>query len=108
VSSSCRYHYAGMSYASACKTTPRTPSTNVPIHCPFCPPVMPSGSAKTIWKYNARDGTHPDPLYGGWKPAPPPPPPPPPRVLGEHAYLTDGGAKLGYCIGMDGEVERGE
>ncbi|KAI0778256.1 hypothetical protein BD413DRAFT_507946 [Trametes elegans] len=28
-----------------------TPCTNVPIHCPLCPPLSP-GSPVTIWKYN--------------------------------------------------------
>ncbi|KAI0770900.1 hypothetical protein BD413DRAFT_553505 [Trametes elegans] len=40
-----------MSYSSACKTTTTTPCTNVPIHCPLCPPLSP-GSPVTIWKYN--------------------------------------------------------
>ncbi|KAI0374930.1 hypothetical protein BV20DRAFT_986923 [Pilatotrama ljubarskyi] len=53
ISSSCPYHYTGMSYASACKTTVSTPSTNVPIHCPFCPARTPLGEPRTIWKYNA-------------------------------------------------------
>ncbi|KAI9058985.1 hypothetical protein FKP32DRAFT_1544788, partial [Trametes sanguinea] len=37
ISSSCRYHYEGMVYAAATKSTTNTPSTNVPIHCPLCP-----------------------------------------------------------------------
>ncbi|KAH9852083.1 hypothetical protein C2E23DRAFT_203440 [Lenzites betulinus] len=53
VASSCRYHYAAMSYAAACKTTSATPCTNVPIHCPFCPPQPTSGEPQAIWKYNA-------------------------------------------------------
>ncbi|KAI9064240.1 hypothetical protein FKP32DRAFT_1649613 [Trametes sanguinea] len=53
VSSSCRYHYASMSYAAARRSTPTTPSTNVPIHCPFCPVQPLSGEPQTIWKYNA-------------------------------------------------------
>lgn len=53
MASSCRYHYAAMSYTAACKTTAATPSTNVPIHCPFCPPQPLSGEPQTIWKYNA-------------------------------------------------------
>lgn len=53
ISSSCRYHYAGMSYASAIKCkSQETACTNVPIHCPMCPP-RPSGEPRTIWKYNA-------------------------------------------------------
>lgn len=51
ISSSCRYQYASMLHASAAKSTPTTPWTNIPIHCPPCP-VGPSGSPATIWKYN--------------------------------------------------------
>ncbi|OSD00270.1 hypothetical protein PYCCODRAFT_1479355 [Trametes coccinea BRFM310] len=51
ISSSCRYHYASMSYSAAAKSTVTTPCTNVPIHCPLCPRTS-SGSAATIWKYN--------------------------------------------------------
>lgn len=42
-----------MQYTSARKTSVSTPCTNVPIHCPFCPPHAPSGEPQTIWKYNA-------------------------------------------------------
>jgi hypothetical protein len=28
-----------------------SPCTNVPIHCPICPPSL-SGSPRTVWKYN--------------------------------------------------------
>lgn len=52
ISSSCRYFYASMSYAAAAKSTKSTPCTNIPIHCPLCPP-SPSGNPVTIWKYNA-------------------------------------------------------
>ncbi|KAH9856505.1 hypothetical protein C2E23DRAFT_721964 [Lenzites betulinus] len=51
VSSSCRYHYASMLYASAIKSTTTTSCTNVPIHCQLCP-LTSSGQPTTIWKYN--------------------------------------------------------
>ncbi|KAI0368713.1 hypothetical protein BV20DRAFT_998002 [Pilatotrama ljubarskyi] len=52
VSSSCRYHYVSMFYASAARSTLSTPCTNIPIHCPLCP-LTASGNPATIWKYNA-------------------------------------------------------
>ncbi|KAI0729871.1 hypothetical protein C8Q72DRAFT_777330 [Fomitopsis betulina] len=38
VTSSCPYHYMLMSYNSAKTVSKATPCTNVPIHCPLCPP----------------------------------------------------------------------
>ncbi|KAI1781848.1 hypothetical protein LXA43DRAFT_958147 [Ganoderma leucocontextum] len=52
VASSCRYHYASMSYSQAAKYSNASPCTNVPIHCPFCPRSA-AGLPRTIWKYNA-------------------------------------------------------
>lgn len=51
ISSDCQYHYENMSYKSAAQSTKSAPCTNVPIHCPLCPPAT-SGVPKTIWKYN--------------------------------------------------------
>ncbi|KAJ7907261.1 hypothetical protein B0H13DRAFT_1579436, partial [Mycena leptocephala] len=51
VNSSCRYHYSGMNYKSAQVTAARSPCTNVPIHCPFCPVDRVSCQPETIWKY---------------------------------------------------------
>jgi len=52
ISSSCPYHYSKMSYTKAIKPTNSSPCTNVPVHCPICPPNS-SGQLKTFWKYNA-------------------------------------------------------
>ena len=51
VMSSCPYHYMSMSYNSAKTVSKATPCTNMPIHCPLCPPGR-SGQLRTIWKYN--------------------------------------------------------
>ena len=40
-----------MSYKAAKKLTKYAPCTNVPIHCPLCPPTI-SREPQTIWKYN--------------------------------------------------------
>ncbi|KAJ6579361.1 hypothetical protein B0H10DRAFT_2198716 [Mycena sp. CBHHK59/15] len=52
IHSSCPYHYARMNYKSATQSSKSSPCTNVPIHCPICPPAV-SGDPRTIWKYNA-------------------------------------------------------
>ncbi|KAH9923817.1 uncharacterized protein B0H18DRAFT_934574 [Fomitopsis serialis] len=49
--SSCEYHHTKMKYGAASKTNKNTPCTNVPIHCPLCPPTS-NGQPRTIWKYN--------------------------------------------------------
>jgi hypothetical protein len=41
-----------MSYKAAKKSSKNAPCTNVPIHCPLCPPSV-SREPQTIWKYNA-------------------------------------------------------
>ena len=41
-----------MSYKAAKKSSKHAPCTNVPIHCPLCPPSV-SRDPQTIWKYNA-------------------------------------------------------
>lgn len=51
ISCSCKYHYTEMSYGMAKKCTTNSPCTNVPIHCPLCPPSA-SGQPATVWKYN--------------------------------------------------------
>ena len=52
VASNCPYHYSGMQYKKAAEFSKTNPCTNVPIHCPLCPPAV-SGDPSTIWKYNA-------------------------------------------------------
>ena len=55
-----------MSYKSALQPSKSTPCTNVPIHCPLCPPTL-SGEPRTIWKYNALSHLiceHPEPIPG--------------------------------------------
>lgn len=51
ITSSCPYHYSTMSYKAARNVSKGSPCTNVPIHCPLCPPAV-SGDPRTIWKYN--------------------------------------------------------
>ncbi|KAJ7627919.1 hypothetical protein DFH06DRAFT_1006583 [Mycena polygramma] len=51
--SNCVYHYSGMNYKSAKKSTRSALLTNVPIYCQLCPPSETSGERRTIWKYNA-------------------------------------------------------
>jgi hypothetical protein len=41
-----------MQYKKAAEFSKTNPCTNVPIHCPLCPPAV-SGDPPTIWKYNA-------------------------------------------------------
>jgi hypothetical protein len=41
-----------MSYKAVKKSSKNAPCTNVPIHCPLCPPSV-SREPQTIWKYNA-------------------------------------------------------
>ncbi|KAJ7766391.1 hypothetical protein DFH07DRAFT_707196, partial [Mycena maculata] len=52
IHSSCPYHYSKMSYKATKQSTKSSPSTNVPIYCPLCPPAV-SGDPRTIWIYNA-------------------------------------------------------
>lgn len=55
-----------MSYKSALQPSRRPPCTNVPIHCPLCPPTL-SGEPRTIWKYNTLSHMiceHPEPIPG--------------------------------------------
>jgi hypothetical protein len=52
IASNCPYHYSGMQYKKAAEFSKTNPCTNVPIHCPLCPPAV-SGDPPTIWKYNA-------------------------------------------------------
>lgn len=49
--STCKYHY-DFSYNSALKSTVNGPSTNVPVHCPYCPPDARTAHHPTFWKYN--------------------------------------------------------
>ena len=49
VASNCLYHYSGMQYKKAAEFSKTNPCTNVPIHCPLCPPAV-SGDPPTIWK----------------------------------------------------------
>jgi hypothetical protein len=51
INSSCPYHYSKMIYSKAAQYSRSSPCTNVPIHCPICPPGL-SGQPKSIWKYN--------------------------------------------------------
>ncbi|KAF8163984.1 hypothetical protein BJ912DRAFT_1097015 [Pholiota molesta] len=51
VASNCNYHYEKMQYKSAMTCSASSPCTNVPIHCPICPPSL-SGNPHTVWKYN--------------------------------------------------------
>ena len=41
-----------MNYKAASVSSKKSPCTNLPIHCPICPPNS-SGSPQTIWKDNA-------------------------------------------------------
>ena len=53
-----------MNYKSALQPTKSMPCTNVPIHCPFCPPTL-SGELRTIQKYNVISHLicdHPEPV----------------------------------------------
>ena len=52
ITSNCSYHYERMQYKNATVSSNNMPCTNVPIHCPICPPLF-SGNPQTIWKYNA-------------------------------------------------------
>src|SRR6202050_569783 len=52
ITSNCSYHYECMQYKNAAVSPNNMPCTNVPIHCPLCPPSF-SGNPQTIWKYNA-------------------------------------------------------
>ena len=52
ITSNCSYHYECMQYKNATVSSNNMPCTNVPIHCPLCPPSF-SGNPQTIWKYNA-------------------------------------------------------
>ena len=48
--SDCRYAFTSFHYEQAKTPTKTSPCTNIPITCPFCPPV---GRNHFIWKYNA-------------------------------------------------------
>lgn len=49
--SNCRYHY-DFNMGSAKSSSATTPCTNVPLHCPLCPPNSKTGLIPTYWKYN--------------------------------------------------------
>ncbi|KAL1726283.1 hypothetical protein EV714DRAFT_276749 [Schizophyllum commune] len=50
--STCDYHYEQMRYRHAKNFSLTSPCTNVPLHCPLCPPSL-ARQNRTIWKYNA-------------------------------------------------------
>ncbi|KAF9457045.1 hypothetical protein BDZ94DRAFT_1228616 [Collybia nuda] len=52
ITSNCPYHYQKLSYKRALQSSQASPCTNVPIHCPICPPSL-TGQPKSFWKYNA-------------------------------------------------------
>ncbi|KZW01559.1 hypothetical protein EXIGLDRAFT_760768 [Exidia glandulosa HHB12029] len=49
INSSCGYHHTGMQYTAAKNSKI---CSNIPIHCPLCPPSK-ALCSRTIWKYNA-------------------------------------------------------
>lgn len=51
IDSNCLYHYQGMNYVMASKTSDQTPCTNIPLTCPMCPQDQ-HGNRLTFWKYN--------------------------------------------------------
>lgn len=62
IRSNCPYHYDG-NYKSASKSTANAPSTNIPIHCPYCAIDTSTNERVTIWKYNLERhllSAHPD------------------------------------------------
>ncbi|EKM57126.1 uncharacterized protein PHACADRAFT_254706 [Phanerochaete carnosa HHB-10118-sp] len=49
--SNCKYHY-DFNMGSAKSSSATTPCTNVPLHCPLCPPNPKTGLIPAYWKYN--------------------------------------------------------